>query len=56
MRRKSGNGGEWCLSTSGGTSSQWAAISMIARKIGCTPQPVCNWVRRAARDQDYVVA
>ncbi len=31
--------------------SQWAAIESIAGKIGCTAQTVCNWVRRAERDQ-----
>ena len=32
-------------------SSQWAAIESIAGKIGCTAQTLCNWVRRAERDQ-----
>lgn len=32
-------------------SSQWAAIASIASKIGCTAQTLCNWVRRAERDQ-----
>ena len=31
--------------------SQWAAIESIAGKIGCTAQTLCNWVRRAERDQ-----
>ncbi len=31
--------------------SQWAAISMIAPKFGCTPQTLCNWVRQSERDQ-----
>lgn len=31
--------------------SQWAAISMIAPKFGCTPQTLCNWVRQTERDQ-----
>jgi len=31
--------------------SQWAAISSIAGKIGCTAQTLCNWVRQAERDQ-----
>ena len=31
--------------------SQWAAIESIAGKIGCTPQTLCNWVRRAECDQ-----
>jgi len=32
-------------------ASQWAAIESIAGKIGCTAQTLCNWVRRAERDQ-----
>src|SRR5690554_7721178 len=32
-------------------SSQWAAIELIAGKIGCTEQTLYNWVRRAERDQ-----
>ena len=31
-------------------SSQWAAISSIAAKIGCTAQTLSNWVRQAERD------
>lgn len=31
-------------------SSQWAAISSIAQKIGCTPETLRSWVRRAERD------
>ena len=30
--------------------SQWAAISSIAEKIGCTPETLRKWVRRAERD------
>lgn len=30
--------------------SQWAAISAIAPKIGCTPETLRNWVRRAETD------
>ena len=30
--------------------SQWAAISSIAAKIGCTAQTLSNWVRQAERD------
>ena len=30
--------------------SQWAAISAIAGKIGCTPETLRLWVRRAERD------
>jgi transposase len=31
--------------------SQWAALSSIASKIGCTPETLRKWVRRAERDQ-----
>ena len=31
--------------------SQWAAISSIAAKIGCSGEALRNWVRRAERDQ-----
>lgn len=30
--------------------SQWAAIGSIAGKIGCTPETLRTWVRRAERD------
>jgi transposase len=30
--------------------SQWAAISSIASKIGCTPETLRQWVRQAERD------
>ena len=30
--------------------SQWAAISSIAEKIGCTKETLRTWVRRAERD------
>ena len=32
-------------------ASQWAAIASIASKIGCTPETLRKWVRRAERDQ-----
>ena len=32
-------------------SSQWAAISSIAPKIGCTPETLRTWIRQAERDQ-----
>ena len=31
--------------------SQWAAIVSIARKIGCTPESLRQWVRQAESDQ-----
>ena len=30
--------------------SQWAAISSIASKIGCSSETLRNWVRQAERD------
>ncbi len=30
--------------------SQWAAISSIAEKIGCTPETLRKWVRQVERD------
>ena len=32
-------------------NSQWAAISSIAGKIGCTAETLRRWVRQAERDQ-----
>ena len=31
--------------------SQWSAIMSIASKIGCTPETLRKWVRRAETDQ-----
>ena len=31
--------------------TQWAAISSIAAKIGCTSETLRRWVRQAERDQ-----
>ena len=31
-------------------TSQWAAISSIASKVGCTTETLRNWVRRTERD------
>src|SRR5690606_2183989 len=31
-------------------ASQWAAITSIAEKVGCTPETLRGWVRRAERD------
>ena len=32
-------------------ASQWAAISSVAAKIGCTGETLRGWVRQAERDQ-----
>src|SRR5512147_1293639 len=32
-------------------ASQWAAISSIASKVGCTAETLRKWVRQAERDQ-----
>jgi transposase len=34
----------------GDHASQWAAITSIAAKIGCTAQTLRNWVRQSERD------
>jgi transposase len=31
--------------------SQWAAITSIAEKIGCTAETLRKWMRQAERDQ-----
>jgi transposase len=38
------------LDHQGEHSSQWAAISSIAGKIGCTPETLRKWVRQAEID------
>jgi transposase len=35
----------------GERDSEWAAMSSIASKIGCTAETLRKWVRRAERDQ-----
>ena len=35
----------------GERASQWAALISIANKIGCTPETLRKWVRRAETDQ-----
>ena len=39
------------LEHAGEYSSQWAAISSIAGKIGCTAETLRRWVRQAERDE-----
>ena len=39
------------LEHQGEHESQWAAISSIAGKIGCTAESLRGWVRQAERDQ-----
>jgi transposase len=34
----------------GGHASEWAAISSVAAKIGCTPETLRSWIRRTQRD------
>jgi transposase-like protein len=31
--------------------SQWAAMSSIAAKVGCTPETLRKWVRQSEQDQ-----
>ena len=40
----------WCASTDREHASQWAAITSIASKIGCTGETLRNWVRQVERD------
>ena len=35
----------------GAHASQWAAITSIAEKIGCSGETLRNWVRQAERDE-----
>jgi transposase-like protein len=37
-------------------ASQWAAISSIAAKIGCTAETLRGWVRQAERQQVGILA
>jgi transposase InsO family protein len=39
------------LEHQGDHESQWAAISSIAEKIGCSPETLRKWVRQAECDQ-----
>ena len=38
------------LEQQGSHESQWAAITSIAAKLGCTAETLRKWVRQAARD------
>ena len=33
--------------------SQWAAISSVAGKMGCTPETLRKWVRQSERDSGH---
>ena len=39
------------MESEGGHDSQWAAITSVAAKIGCTAETLRKWVRQAERDQ-----
>jgi transposase len=39
------------LEHQGEHASQWAAISSIASKIGCSSETLRNWVRQSERNQ-----
>ena len=38
------------LESEGRHPSQWAAITSVANKIGCTPETLRKWLRQAERD------
>jgi transposase len=38
------------IEQAGAHESQWAAMTSIAEKIGCTAEPLRKWVRQAERD------
>jgi transposase len=38
------------METVGNHESEWAAISSVAGKIGCTPESLRKWLRRAEVD------
>jgi transposase len=41
------------LDHGGELPSRWAAISSIAGKIGCSPQTLLEWVKKADRDSGH---
>ena len=50
--RKCGRGRcEWWWEHEAAHESQWAAITSIAEKIGCSAETLRKWVRQAERDQ-----
>ncbi len=46
----SGKSGARSSEASSEYESQWAAITSIAAKIGCTPETLRRWVRQQERD------
>ena len=38
------------MESEGDHGSQWAAITSVAGKIGCTPETLRKWIRRVERD------
>jgi transposase len=38
------------MESEGDHGSQWAAITSVAAKIGCTPETLRKWIRRVERD------
>ena len=41
------------LDHEGDHASRWAAVVSIATKIGCTPQTLNEWVKKAERDSGH---
>ena len=38
------------IESEGSHTSQWAAITSVVGKIGCTPETLRSWVRQTGRD------
>jgi transposase len=38
------------IESEGSHTSQWAAITSVASKIGCTPETLRSWIRQTERD------